>query len=554
MSIDLLPEPTGGAPLGVADYNYQNALQQALHGMGSHNDILTEWDTTTEPEIAVGARFVHDGGLYECQTADEAIGGAPDDGHVYIKVVEAVGVITATFVNVDTGYTFDPIKGGFYHADGSQLLPYILLKYNSTYWKKTKALTLNLNDSDTLSNCQIYPWAGMEAIVQDDSKDSLLLPAGTTYFPFSSPNLVNSDNIVPTVRHNIEWKDKNDGGAKHPNRGITYFNSGYCIYNHTIGDEMTFYFRLKPDWAYNCAALVPILSFSGLLSSGDNRAIFYYDNVTDKFAFYIRRIAANTIGITSDAFLSDVTLQIDMDIVIRWSETSNDADVWINGVQQGGGVEGTKTITGTLAGLNLNKTFFTIGAYDNNDNGVPTGFELSTFYLTDLMIMDTSNITYKDNYDGGTVYPYYETEYLSGIDHGWQIQADGSAGFKNVSGEKGIFGSIDIGAGQIKMKKIAIGAWDMDATSAVNVTHGLDYTKIFAVDTLILTDAGTPYVKLDCFSDFADPFLLNGGIKDFSGGAGTAITLSRRAGGTFDGVNFDSVTVNRGYIYIWYEA
>jgi hypothetical protein len=550
MAINLIPEPTGGAPIGVVDYNYQNALQQALHGMNEYNNILTEWDTTTEPEIAVGARFIHDGGIYECQGANEAIAGAPAEGHVYIKATEALGVITVEFVTNTVGYAFDPIKGGWYHADGTQLFPFILLLYDTNKWKKSKALIINFNETSDLSSCQIYPHAAMETIVQDDSVDSISVPASCTYWPFSSPNLINSAGVAPTIRHNVKWKPAGTAEAKFARRGVIYFSGGYTVYTYAFGNEHTIMFRLYPKWAYNIATTVFIMSNMQNTASSDDSFNLYYDPAVDKLHFFIRDDATHIIHITTDAYANNAALQIPHDILIRWSKVGNDADMWINNIRQGAGVAGTKTVTGNISALAITKTELSIGANAQDASGY-IDFVNSLFYMQDLVVMDTSNITHLSNYDGSVnVKPYYETDYLSGLYHAWQQQADGSAGFKNVFSEKGCFDSIDFGAGQIKMKKIPIGVWNMDATMGINVTHGLtDCLKIIGVFVRIFSDA-LSNSSLERMGDSADPNLLAGG----EGSSGlVAVTVNRRTGGYYDSAFFDDATMNRGYVWILYE-
>jgi hypothetical protein len=553
MAINLIPEPTAGAPLGVADYNYQNALQQALHGMGSHNDILTEWDTTTEPEIAVGARLVHDGGLYECQLADEAIAGAPADGYVYIKLTETLGVITAEFVTSDAGYTFDPIKGGWYHADGTQLLPYVLLKYDSTYWKKTKLLPHQFGESaDLATAAQVYPFAAMKTLVQDDLLGALPLPADLTYFPFSNQNLEDSAGNAPLFRSGGLWLDHNNANAKHTNRGIFYFNAEFVAYTYAFGNEQVIAVRIKPNFAYTVATNVTILNANNFSGVDNDSFTFRYNQGDDKWFFRIMDDETHKIVILSDQYLDNPTLQIWTDFYIKYSKVNNNMEVWINGIQMDGIAHGTKTVTGgaaAITGLNMTKTNCTIGASNILTTGY-ANYSDTNFYISDLGLDAHYVDTYYDNYDGGTVLPYVidVTKMLSGIGQNWQILQSGNAGFNQLS-----VNSIDNGAGQWKMKKIPIGAWDMSAatgSTSVSVYTGILSTKIIFYSTIIFSDAGTAYFLLN-FSNAADPTLIAGGV---AGALSTIINLYRRTGGYFDGASFNDATVNRGYIYAFYAV
>jgi len=100
--------------------------------------------------------------------------------------------------------------------------------------------------------------------------------------------------------------------------------------------------------------------------------------------------------------------------------------------------------------------------------------------------------------------------------------------------------------GGIRREIINIGDWDMDADGIVTVAHGLaDYSKIKRVSVMIIPDAGSIILPLDCF----DGVSMSGGINQIDG---TNIVLSRLASGLFDSTSFDSTSFNRGYILIDY--
>jgi len=137
MAIPLQTPPTGGAPITDADYDYQNnILTTFLNELNSKQLLLTEWDTLTEPEIASGVNIQHGGARYRA-TSNTAITGAPANGRVYIKIAVSGSAIVASFVNSAAGYTWSYIYNGFYHADESQLLPYVLWKDTADYYKYT---------------------------------------------------------------------------------------------------------------------------------------------------------------------------------------------------------------------------------------------------------------------------------------------------------------------------------------------------------------------------------------------------------------------------------
>jgi hypothetical protein len=98
----------------------------------------------------------------------------------------------------------------------------------------------------------------------------------------------------------------------------------------------------------------------------------------------------------------------------------------------------------------------------------------------------------------------------------------------------------------LAIKSVNIGDWDMDADESKNVAHGLsDWQKIRSVDVVIRNDSNTaPYLHL---SGGSDKNLYINGIDNSN------IGITRRAGSSFDGVNFDSTSYNRGWVTITYE-
>ena len=97
-------------------------------------------------------------------------------------------------------------------------------------------------------------------------------------------------------------------------------------------------------------------------------------------------------------------------------------------------------------------------------------------------------------------------------------------------------------------KILAIGAWDMVANAGVVVLHGLLDAKIRHVDVLIYNDTGWgfPIGHDTAGAGAAGNWQLDNAMHRF--------TLVRHAGGMFDGVSFNDAVMNRGYVFIDYEA
>jgi hypothetical protein len=125
---------------------------------------------------------------------------------------------------------------------------------------------------------------------------------------------------------------------------------------------------------------------------------------------------------------------------------------------------------------------------------------------------------------------------------------DGSLDVLNVST---LNGGIDPGGSGItvKWKRLSLGAWDMDTTAYVDVAHGIAVpSDILGVLGNIRNDAG------NCM-----PIGTAGTVGlttiDLSFlWISTNIRVQRRAGGIFDNSDYDSVAINRGYLYICYKV
>jgi hypothetical protein len=103
----------------------------------------------------------------------------------------------------------------------------------------------------------------------------------------------------------------------------------------------------------------------------------------------------------------------------------------------------------------------------------------------------------------------------------------------------------------LRTKIIEIGDWDMDATLAVSVAHGIsDYTKIRNISAVVRPDAANgivPLIRVDTTTAAA-----TGGYV--TGADATNIGLGRVIGGFFDSTDYNSTSFNRGFITIQYAV
>lgn len=110
----------------------ENALAKGFHKVS-----LTNWSTTTVPQVAAGSIVEIDGALYTAES-NETIIGSPADGLVYIKSVPSSSI--ASFEYSTTEPIWNTEKQGWYSAtageENNRYLNYFLIKYNSNNYNK----------------------------------------------------------------------------------------------------------------------------------------------------------------------------------------------------------------------------------------------------------------------------------------------------------------------------------------------------------------------------------------------------------------------------------
>ena len=120
----------------IGDSNIQSVmltLDKTFKGL--HHVSLTNYDNTSESQIAAGSVVENNGALYQF-TSNESITGTPSDGTVYIRLVPSGDTITAEYTN--TAPTWSDSKQGWYGTGGDankRYLNFILTKTGSVWFK-----------------------------------------------------------------------------------------------------------------------------------------------------------------------------------------------------------------------------------------------------------------------------------------------------------------------------------------------------------------------------------------------------------------------------------
>jgi len=135
------------SPAATSDYEGQNAhINAFIQQMSNQVLHLTEWTTTTVPQIAQGVYLRHAGVLYIVDTAafDIATGDLSGAGSYYVKLTTSGDSLAVSWEDTLTSYAWSIAYQGYYNGT-SQLLPYkVVYATAPTY---TKYSIINMKDS-----------------------------------------------------------------------------------------------------------------------------------------------------------------------------------------------------------------------------------------------------------------------------------------------------------------------------------------------------------------------------------------------------------------------
>ena len=104
----------------------------------------------------------------------------------------------------------------------------------------------------------------------------------------------------------------------------------------------------------------------------------------------------------------------------------------------------------------------------------------------------------------------------------------------------------DLGPDPLKTKELDTGNWNLNSTVSISVAHGLVLADIRECEAFIRNDVNTELFPIDHSDGLVNP---DGKIKVDA----TNVVLTKRVGGLFSGVDWDSVAYNRGWIQLRYR-
>jgi len=133
----------------IGDSNIQSVmltLDKTFKGL--HKVSLTNYNTTSESQIAAGSIIEVNGAQYKFDS-NESITGSPSDGTVYIMAVPSGDSVTCAYTN--TAPTWSDSKQGWYGTGGTvnnRYLEFFMTKSSAIYDNKN-SLVLGSNRSST---------------------------------------------------------------------------------------------------------------------------------------------------------------------------------------------------------------------------------------------------------------------------------------------------------------------------------------------------------------------------------------------------------------------
>ena len=529
-----------------------------------HGGLVTEGASVTQIDITPAVGFA----AHTVKTPDDYTSSPPD---VSDQTFEGVHVESTQQTNLSLGSaTLNGVAVNYvklsYSETGS--LTRARLKGSGTYvYEKNESFTITVDTTAatnfdivlaeivgdgstyltiTQKNNSNLGKLFLDSIFRDDEEKTTAIPAGFTLYPFNSNSLLSDGGVGPQYASCICYLPSPDSNTKYTDRGVMETNGDcHLVYAYEFANTGTIRMRIKPKFDYNSGNIEGIFDNAEQTDLTDNVIFLRYNGNTNQYQVKFRDDSAtpNEIEVLSDAYTSNGQLQVWTDIVLTWDTGTNDARLYINGVEMDGVSDGTRTVSGTgITNMTLlNRDTFSLASRDIKG----TRWDQPVLmYFTELMISNSFS-TDLTNYDGTTPQPYEPTNpTIRGVNNQF-TQDDGG----NISAKTQSHGALDYGIGLERRAELAIGPWNMDSVSLVTLDYpfGVTHDNIISVEIWIYRDDGTNKYPINYHPGTTlrgGSFIL--GVSDFN--------ITRSGGGHFDDPDFDDDTINRGFVIFTYRA
>jgi len=226
MSVSRITETAPGGNISLNNIN----TWANTNAIGHDRVSLTEWNTTTVPEVAAGSIFESAGGYYQVDTDTSITVGAVSDGLVYILFDSTLGSESFYFTNTEP--TWDDAKQGYYDTGtGDKCLPFRMIKSGSSYSGK------KLNDPNKRLGFggDFNSGAWSKQYISSIHYWECLIYAGGQ---FVGVGQYSASGAVVTSPDGITWTRRSDPGSSGWD-SLTYGNNIYvAVSNSGAGDRV----------------------------------------------------------------------------------------------------------------------------------------------------------------------------------------------------------------------------------------------------------------------------------------------------------------------------
>ncbi len=288
---------------------------------------------------------------------------------------------------------------------------------------------LTITNIEPMNIGKIY----LDKMYQDDSRNSIIKPAGSKLWELSSTLLVSSENEKPFEIFNFTYVF--DSNKLFTDRGVFYNDNGVLVCNcGAWTNEGVINIFIKPDWLYTTGSTHFIFDsrYHTSIGIGSDGFFMSYNETTDTIDFNIFVDGANRIEIKTDPFTTNPSLQKWLAIQIGWTESGNDAKLFLDGVEMDGTTNGTKNVSGSgITGIDLS-------GHDNivlGNHGDDPGFNLpAPGWYTGMLIKNVYSSTVDAEYvDPLTAVPYFTDNRIAGVNHTHVLDEFGNMGLSSLA-------------------------------------------------------------------------------------------------------------------------
>lgn len=206
----LIPEPINVAP-ETADWQALLLKDTKTAGGAVGTCRLTNWDTTSEPQVASGSRFEINGSFYEVAPSAESItgwSGISTGAFAYVYATPSGS--SAAFSYSSTAPAWDSAKGGWYNGTARALFR---LKKTGASAYADKCLLSNGKTAELVDEAATRAAADTQEVIDRNNAVAAAVASEAGTRGTADTNLQNNINSEKTARENADASEANARAA-----------------------------------------------------------------------------------------------------------------------------------------------------------------------------------------------------------------------------------------------------------------------------------------------------------------------------------------------------